>query len=691
MPQDEAITVVDSVAQANERIFTQMQRATWLAPMVSVDYYGPNYLLDLAIATRYCEFDVVGKRAYYEFSGESLQLIDSDRAYRPAQDLAKRSSAVRLAALPDGLSADMSGLSQFASEPWDIPGMAIDSYNYSRNGLQAADLKLVESRVNDIELDEGLPCDQLIRLAEQIAPDETSATDHPRWTSDHLKKLVSAVHQQITLQASEEGITVNSYLPDGKHHYLYSTEDLPLTSLPATKELKTYLDATPGLNIQYVFIFLDSQKNRISHVVHTANRNNTVTVPDGTAFVRFGWRVYNSGACTIKQLQWGHRVLNHELVIGRGQHLVLTNHYPSYDDLYRNGFVHSRVAAYADRGLKVDIFRLRKDEAPSYHEFQNVDVITGAHDALQKLLACGHYKTILVHFLDEAMWQALEHHIDRVRVIVWVHGAEIQPWYRRDYNYVNESERSAAKVQSEHRMRFWRGLLRNIPKNLQLVFVSKYFAEEVMEDLGFRLPESKYHIIHNPIDTDLFAFHSKPVEQRKKILSIRPYASRTYANDLSANAIIELSTKPWFKELEFRMVGDGKLFEEVLGPLRQFDNVIIERRFLSQPEIASLHREYGVFLCPSRMDTQGVSRDEAMSSGLVPVTNLIAAIPEFVDESCGILAGPNDAMALAEGIAALYEDPDLFSRKSRAAAERVRQQSSKEVLAAFELKLINAL
>jgi glycosyltransferase involved in cell wall biosynthesis len=36
---------------------------------------------------------------------------------------------------------------------------------------------------------------------------------------------------------------------------------------------------------------------------------------------------------------------------------------------------------------------------------------------------------------------------------------------------------------------------------------------------------------------------------------------------------------------------------------------------------------------PSRTDTQGVSRDEAMSSGLVPVTNAVAAIPEFVDDT----------------------------------------------------------
>jgi glycosyltransferase involved in cell wall biosynthesis len=366
---------------------------------------------------------------------------------------------------------------------------------------------------------------------------------------------------------------------------------------------------------------------------------------------------------------------------------VLTNHYPSDDDLYRNGFVHSRVAAYAERGVRVDVFRLRKDEALSYHEFHNVDVITGSQEALHKLLSGGHYKSVLVHFLDEAMWQVLQHHIEKIKVFVWVHGAEIQPWHRRD-NFDNEQQREGAKIQSVARINFWQKLLKEMPENLRLIFVSQYLAEVVMEDLGFQLLKECYEIIHNPIDTDLFAYNAKPIEQRKKILSIRPYASRTYANDLSVKAILALAEKPYFNELEFRIIGDGKLFEETLEPLRQFSNVYIEQRFLSHAEIAVLHREYGIFLCPTRMDTQGVSRDEAMSSGLVPVTNAVTAIPEFVDESCGILAAGEDAEAMAAGIAALYENPEKFQAMSNAAADRVRRQSASESIVRAELKLL---
>ena len=207
-----------------------------------------------------------------------------------------------------------------------------------------------------------------------------------------------------------------------------------------------------------------------------------------------------------------------------------------------------------------------------------------------------------------------------------------------------------------------------------------------MVDYGVTLPTEKYEIIHNYVDTDMFDYVPKGSEQRKKILSIRPYANRNYANDLSVEAILELSKRPCFDKLEFRLIGDGALFDETVEPVRGLQNVIVEKRFLLQHEIAELHKEYGIFLSPTRMDTQGVSRGEAMSSGLVPVTNAVAAVPEFVDEESGILAEAEDAHGIAEGIARLYEDPELFSKLSEGAAHRVRRQCAYGQTIARELR-----
>jgi len=181
----------------------------------------------------------------------------------------------------------------------------------------------------------------------------------------------------------------------------------------------------------------------------------------------------------------------------------------------------------------------------------------------------------------------------------------------------------------------------------------------------------------------------KQAEQRTKILSIRPFASNQYANDLTVKCIHELAKKDYFNQLNIRILGDGILFDKVIKSLRKYKNVLCERRFLHQNEIAELHKEYGLFLVPTRWDSQGVSRDEAMSSGLVPITNAIAAIPEFVDETCGILTSGEDYMAMADGIDELYHKPELFLQMSANAAARIRSQTSKEHTIDRELMLID--
>ena len=89
------------------------------------------------------------------------------------------------------------------------------------------------------------------------------------------------------------------------------------------------------------------------------------------------------------------------------------------------------------------------------------------------------------------------------------------------------------------------------------------------------------------------------------------------------------------------------------------------------------------------MDSQGVSRDEAMASGLVPVTTAVTAIPEFVDDNCGILVEGEDYTSMAKKIYQLSKNAKQFKELSKSAAIRVNEQSGYANTIVKEMQLIN--
>jgi glycosyltransferase involved in cell wall biosynthesis/spore maturation protein CgeB len=662
--------------------------APWLAGMLADDEYGPEYLTDLALATRYSTADAIGKATHYRVVDGAVQLCDDGLQYRPVPQLAARAALLRTALIADQDAASwLRGLAAAQLSPAaGLTLLAIDEFDYCRDGaLLPTALELSGSGLPGRRT--GLPLARLYAAAGAVTPAVDDDSDLPAWRGDVLGGLFrSTAAGSVRLQVVDETLQIVSTLPDGSHEYLYARHDYPPHELGAGATLQCHLISTPGLQLQLVLIFLDQHGRRLGSELAPANSNLSVALPAGTQRLRFGLRVYAGGSCNVRSLLLGRRAPQQPTLLSDAPTLLISNHYPSYDDRYRNAFVHSRVRAYRAAGAAVDVFRLRPE--PSYHEHENIDVISGSPALLQQLLSDGRPRTLLVHFLDEALWQVLQH--QRGRIVVWLHGAEIHHWQRRSFNLQSDAQRERAQQQSEQRMAFWRGLLREPPDNLQLVFVSRSFAEEVMADLGFRLPAERYRILHNPIDTALFQYRPKPPAQRLKVLAIRPYASRQYANDLTVAALLRLSREPFFGEFEFRLIGDGPLFDETLAPLRGLRNVIIERGFLAQHEIAALHRDYGVFLVPTRWDSQGVSRDEAMASGLVPMTTAVAAVPEFLDKNCGFLTPAEDAAAIAQALTQLYHDPQLFLRLSQNAAARVREQSAQPLIIAQELALFAA-
>ena len=363
---------------------------------------------------------------------------------------------------------------------------------------------------------------------------------------------------------------------------------------------------------------------------------------------------------------------------------LLTRSYPREGDLYQYPFVHRRVLAYRAAGHAVMVLRLAAEAGT--HVFDGVECHSVTAGDFAKAVAAFAPDVVAVHGPDEGQWPAVASLGGQWPVCAWLHGSEIPAFFREKAQRITDDTLRAAALDAvARRAAFWRDVLAPWPDWLDLAFVSRDSIGLMRRDLGAVLDETRLAVLHNPIDTDLFPYRSKVADDALRVLSIRPYDSPTYGNDMAVAAVLALQAHARFAEMRFTFIGDGPLFAETLAPLRALSNVTIERRFLRQEEIAALHGTHGVFLVPTRLDTQGVSRDEAMASGLVPVTNAVFAVPEFVDATCAGLAGADDADGLARQMAAMVEDPQMYLARSRAAAARVRAQSAHGLVIPQEL------
>lgn len=370
--------------------------------------------------------------------------------------------------------------------------------------------------------------------------------------------------------------------------------------------------------------------------------------------------------------------------------LVISNNYPCESNIYANAFIHARTIHYLnDFEVQIVVFNINKVNTEYVYENIHVRVISDKkvlHDYINWFSP----NVIAIHFVEHWMLNAFMRQVS-CPVYIWVHGVEALAWYRRLFNFrISQiKEFLSYVVRNTIQLIGLRKIIAfsNNSGKVRFIFVSKWMKHITESDTHSHI--QNYSIIPNPIDNSLFIFQKKESELRKHILLIRPFESRKYANDIAIDAILELSKRPCFSEIEFTIYGKGILFDSLTSKVSHLKNVTIINSFVEHSHMPDVFKSYGVLLCPTRQDAQGVSMCEAMSSGLVVISSNNTAIPEFVnDGKTGILT--NNAKEIADKIEYLYNNPDVFQQISQSASHSIGKICGHEKVIAQEILLLNS-
>ena len=110
-----------------------------------------------------------------------------------------------------------------------------------------------------------------------------------------------------------------------------------------------------------------------------------------------------------------------------GNILLICPGYPMVKNKYLFSFIHSRVQAYKENKLNVDVAVVHSEyiEKTEFATFENVDYIRTGYNQIRNLLQVRKYDKILIHFFDPAYFQLLEpQDLSNTQIILYSHGTD---------------------------------------------------------------------------------------------------------------------------------------------------------------------------------------------------------------------------------------------------------------------------
>jgi alpha-maltose-1-phosphate synthase len=240
-----------------------------------------------------------------------------------------------------------------------------------------------------------------------------------------------------------------------------------------------------------------------------------------------------------------------------------------------------------------------------------------------------------------------------------------------------------------------------------IVAVSYGMRADMLDAYPFVDP-AKVHVIHNGIDTQLYApARSDEVLDRYRVDRSRPSAifvgritrQKGLAHLLNAASALD-------PEIQLILCAGAPDTTEIARETEQAveelatkrTGVIWIRDMLPRPEITQLLTHATVFVCPSVYEPLGIVNLEAMACETAVVASAIGGIPEVVADGltgilvpCLAVSSEEFEAGLAEAINALCADPSRAGTMGRAGRERAVHEFGWDTIAHRTVELYESL
>jgi glycosyltransferase involved in cell wall biosynthesis len=232
--------------------------------------------------------------------------------------------------------------------------------------------------------------------------------------------------------------------------------------------------------------------------------------------------------------------------------------------------------------------------------------------------------------------------------------------------------------------------------NDAMVMVSYHLQRYWADQVG--LPAKDSMVIHNGIDTDLFA-HQADRESLKGEFGLEGKLVVGTALRLNEQKGLQYlvaaapAVKKRFPEARFLVIGEGPLRDDLIGRARELgvDDVFLFPGY--RKDVSRILPAFDIYVLPSLWEGLPLGMIEAMLAKLPIVATTVGGVPEVLaDGDTALLVPPADSEALAGALCRLASSADLRRRLAeRGRDHALAQYSLQKMVHTYETLYLDIL
>lgn len=348
------------------------------------DYYGENYLLDFALATRFADDDVIGKGCFYSQNG----LTDQDKTYtRIKEHINLRRQMIRKSKIELSVTIDM--IENYNPE---LQILSLDEFNYFENGKN-------EEIVDDIKIHTGIDLDTIYEYTDHIKPVILNKDKRIP-----LKELYEEVEIKETDLVSkdyvDEKLVLERNVEDDEIVWLRTKKNYLLSEFTIGSRIGFFTEVKEKVgNVRCQIEYYDENNQKLGFLNFALDGFTLLRIHDNAKSFKLIFRMRGKSKVVLNSIYTSspNSVLPAPFPIR--ENLLITEEYPSYAEEEKATYIHEFI-----KENKAEVIKLGKN--PSYlpfSEYEGVHILSTQFDALREYMNMGKFKTVYLSNVSESI------------------------------------------------------------------------------------------------------------------------------------------------------------------------------------------------------------------------------------------------------------------------------------------------